>query len=671
MNSSWREAILKEFIPQLSPLTLVADPDVLLTDERIQEALQGLGFMLVEYQEPIAFRYFFETTIRPSWVTGEQREWAIVLHNTPNKLLQLPYDLLQYGRPLHFSLSALFPHLTYHEVASLNKSDLDALYQAQKVFEPKELGENSSRDFILRHVYGVDAALVKNEEDLLALLLRLHMRKRPLPVSFATRLRQQLQRNGRFGEWPLDTLLADTSALFGFLQERWPLYLDNQAKGGEMLLRDTDNYIYNLHWPGPALLAFDAPDIRAFVDTLFLEGKLRPVSHSHSENLKNSWVSIGLEFDPARDRETRLIRLLHQLEERLPDSEADHQEWLTFAAAWGGAVNLLNQPLGKLIESVNNQFDAIRSHLDTNFREWLTHHYRYLATLSPHPPVMVHHIPRSMARHVNANTRVKAALIVLDGMAFDQWLVVRDILAEQLPDVRFREEAVFAWIPTITAVSRQALFAGKIPLYFPDSISTTAKESAKWSLFWEENGLTSSEVGYAKKLRSKADLDMVEQLLEHPKKRILGLVVDQIDYMMHGMTLGLAGLHQQIRLWMQAGFLATLLQQLKASGFQIFLTSDHGNVEAIGNGRPGEQSLADVRGERVRIYPNDILRNQVNQRFETALPWPTEGLPPSFYPLIAPNRTAFITQAETTVTHGGNLLEEVIVPLVQVEWRNT
>ncbi len=35
MQNSWQERILKEFIPQVNRLTLVADPDYLLTEEDI------------------------------------------------------------------------------------------------------------------------------------------------------------------------------------------------------------------------------------------------------------------------------------------------------------------------------------------------------------------------------------------------------------------------------------------------------------------------------------------------------------------------------------------------------------------------------------------------------------------------------------------------------------
>jgi len=77
---------------------------------------------------------------------------------------------------------------------------------------------------------------------------------------------------------------------------------------------------------------------------------------------------------------------------------------------------------------------------------------------------MLHHIPRLLARKVGGSREKKVAFLLVDGLALDQWIVLRDVLHSQRQELRFRESAVFAWIPTITAVSRQAAFAGKPPV---------------------------------------------------------------------------------------------------------------------------------------------------------------------------------------------------------------
>ena len=43
----WRDRILKEFTPRIAPLTLVADPDGLLLEESLLEAIRERGFEIL------------------------------------------------------------------------------------------------------------------------------------------------------------------------------------------------------------------------------------------------------------------------------------------------------------------------------------------------------------------------------------------------------------------------------------------------------------------------------------------------------------------------------------------------------------------------------------------------------------------------------------------------
>jgi hypothetical protein len=87
-------------------------------------------------------------------------------------------------------------------------------------------------------------------------------------------------------------------------------------------------------------------------------------------------------------------------------------------------------------------------------------------------------------------------------------------------------------------------------------------------------------------------------------------VVDTIDKIVHGAVLGKRGIASQIDSWCTSGFVEQLLALLLDQGFHVYLTADHGNVEAIGAGRPNQGVIAESRGERVRIYLTDLLRKQ-------------------------------------------------------------
>jgi hypothetical protein len=665
---SWRDQILSEFTPQVARLTLVADPDGLLLEEGVLEGIRERGFELIPFEDHVAFRYAYESKFRSRWDRGEKTDLVVVLRSASRDLDALPYDLLHAGRKLSFNLGDLFPNLSYPVVAALDRADLDALFDAQLRHAPGQLGDNSTKEFILRHVFDIAPELIKEPKDLLLVLLRRHYRGRRIPAILDERFIQVLRQNGLFEDWPLEAIIPDAQAFFAFLQERWPVFLDSLVKPKDAAVHE-DAADYGFEFPGPTLLPFDHHDVRIYIDNLFLEGLLQPVPHEQSQALAKTWVAYGIKVSPVENRRRRMEGLLDSIEKTIPSVEARHGEWLHFAYRWAELVALELEPDITLAEEYRERLEALRPRIDSALTGWVVKRYASLINLPPAPPVMLHHIPRFLARSLGDDPHTKIAYLVVDGLALDQWIALREVLGELDSKLRFRESAVFAWIPTITSVSRQAAFAGKPPIYFPASIHTTDKEPGLWTQFWVDQGLTQHEVAYSKGL-SNGDMDEVSELLSRPRLRVVGLVIDKVDRIMHGMELGSAGMHNQVRQWARQGFMRDLLSLLQTQGFQVYLASDHGNIEAKGVGRPAEGAVADLRGERVRVYSDPRLRAQIKERFPESLEWPSVGLPEDYLALIAPNRAAFVRAGETLVGHGGISVEELLVPLVQIERRN-
>ena len=652
----WRTQILDEFIPGVHLLTLADDPDGLLEDERLQADIRTRGFEVLRFEDAISFRYAYESRFRPSWDWGEQADLAVVL--AASAIDTLPFDILNAGHSIALGLSTLFPSIGRSVVAEINVADLDALWDAYQQHRPGVLGENATKDFALRHVYGIAPEAIAESHDLLRILLRRHYAEQRIPASIDERLVQLLRQHGEFSAWPLEAIVPDRRAFLSFLQERWPVFLDRAAEfdsgqGNEETSR-------SVSFPGPTLLPFDHPDIRVYIDNLFVEGHLQAVQHPSANDFAKSWFRVGFRTDAKHHHAYRLERLLTQAISQLPNEAAGHADWLRFSKVWAELLTLTVEA-----RTDDERLESIQTLVDVSFSNWLASRYAGLANLPPVPPVMLHHIPRLLSRKLREGDRGKMALLVLDGLAFDQWVVIRQELAEQRPGLQMQEDAVFAWIPTVTSVSRQAIFAGRPPLYFPDHVLTTNREPTLWGQFWAREGIDSEQVAYRKGL-GQSGLDAVAKLVERPDVRVLGLVVDTVDKIMHGMTLGTAGMHNQVRQWAAGGYLAELLDMLLQNGFQVFLTSDHGNIEAHGCGRPAEGVMADVRGERVRIYPDEALRRRMGERIPSAWQWPSVGLPDDCHVLLAPNRSAFVREGERLVCHGGACVEEVIVPLVHI-----
>ena len=662
---SWRDYILREFPPRVARLTLVADPDGLLLEASILKSIRERGFELIPYEDSIAFRYAYESRFRSLWDRGEETDLVVVLRSGSPDLDTLPYDLLQAGRQLSFNLGDLFPKLSYSVVAALDRSYLDILFEAQEKCASEHMGENATKDFVLRHVFGIVPEVIREPKDLLRVLLRRHYQGQHIPPVLDERLIQLLRQNDQFKDWPLERIIPDREAFFVFLQERWPVFLDSLLKPKDNAVHeDTTDYGFEL--PGPALLPFDHHDVRIYIDNLFLEGLLQPVPHKHARELVGTWAAYGIQISPEAHRRRRMEGLLDTIEEMIPMEEARHIEWFDFARRWAELVALELESDTTLPEEYRERLDALRSRIDAALTAWVAKHYASLINLPPAPPVMLHHVPRYLARSLEDDRRTKIAFLLVDGLALDQWIALREALRQLDTKLRFREDVVFAWIPTITSVSRQTVFAGKPPMFFPKSIHTTDKEPDLWKQFWIDQGLNANEIAYARGL-GDGNLDRVSELLSRPRLRIVGLVIDKIDRIMHGMELGAAGMHNQVRQWARQGFMRDLLGLLHDHGFRVYLASDHGNIEAKGIGQPREGAVADLRGERVRVYSDPRLRTQVRERFPESLEWPPIGLPQEYYALLAPARKAFVQTGRTVVSHGGISVEELIVPFVQIE----
>lgn len=666
---SWRDQILKEFTPKVARLTLVADPDGLLLEEGILQGIRERGFELIPFEDHVAFRYAYESRFRSRWDRGEQTDLVVVLHSPASDLGSLPYDLLQAGRRLSFSLGEIFPNLSYPIVADLDRGDLDALFDAQERHAPGTLGDNATKEFVLRHVFEIVPEFIEQPSDLLRALLHRHYRGQRIPAILDERFIQILRQTDMYDDWPLEIIIPDREAFFAFLQERWPVFLDRVAAREDRSAHE-DKKPYGFALSGPAELPFEHHDIRVYIDTLFLEGLLQSIPHEKGDVLSKMWVNVGIKINPALDRLHRLIKLIENLQSSIPVEEARHGEWILFARRWAEMNALRTDPEALSEEQTKQRVNDLQAQVDKAFSGWLAKRYAGLINLPPVPPVMVHHLPRYLSRHLESNRNQKVALLLLDGLSFDQWVVVREALLPKQPNTLLREYGLFSWIPTITSVSRQAAFSGKPPIYFPNSLHTTNSESMLWMQFWQDQGLLQQEIAYIKGL-GEGSLAQVEELLARPKTRVSGLVIDKIDKIMHGMELGAAGMHNQVRQWALQPYLSDLLDLLLGPGFCVFLTSDHGNIEAKGGGRPSEGAVADLRGERVRIYSDQSLRSKVKARFPQSVEWDPIGLPDDYLPLISSQRTAFINEGQRIVSHGGITIEEVIVPLIQIDRRDT
>lgn len=667
--SSWRDIILKEFTPQVSRLTLVADPDGLLLEEGVLQGIRERGFELIPFDDHIAFRYAYESRFRSRWDKGEYTDLVVVLRSSLPDLSTLPFDLLHIGRALSFSIGELFQSLSYPVVASLDKSDLDVLFKAQQEHAPGTLADNGTKDFILRHVFGIAPEVIRKDSDLLSVLLRRHYQSLRIPGIIDERLVRILKGKKLFDDWQLDKIVPDKVAFLEFLQERWRPFLDSAFTDDESKVA-ANRTEYDLKIDGPVLLPFGHDDVRIYIDNFFAEGLLQPVSTENKPAAGNAWLNIGIRDALNRNVTQRIKSLIASIENTIPGENARCQDWLQFAVKWAELRSIEYQHRIDSVAGIHsNNLPEMGKCIAGKFSDWVLARYPGLYNQAPVPPVMVHHIPRALSRwRQDENTRV--ALLVLDGLALDQWFTIKSVLANQLPAVIIREQCLFTWAPTVTCVCRQAIFSGKIPLYFPESIYSNHKEESLWRAYWSDHGVSPQSVSYVSGINEQTQ-DMLVSKAAEKTIEVIGAIINTVDKISHGMELGGQGMHNQVMQWTEKGFLANIICLLLDKGFSVAITSDHGNTEATGIGKPGEGAIADIRGERARVYTNPALRKKIKGLFPAAIEWPPVGLPDDFLPLLAPEGAAFIGEREKAVTHGGISIEELIVPFIKFERKKT
>ena len=651
----WQQKIIQKLDAAVSQLFIASDPDCLLAEEYLQKRLIDRGFEIYFYEDSIALRYFLEQKV----VSHSNNLCIISVDTDEFEIGSLPYDILSQSHEVSISLGDCFPDLSYSVLSALQAEELNALDIALEEYTPGKLNESASSDFVLRHVFKLAPEVIQTTSDLLKSLLGIHYRDIALPDILKKRLVVLLSKRKVFSNWPIEEIVTSKQAFFDLLQEHWPAYVKSVVYDLNKNLQDGKaNYaVESLKIDD---LPFGHDDVRIYIDNLFLEGFLQPIEIDDAHVLKEHWSLIGVLQDQEQELKKRLSGLMSLCQKTLPVEGDRHQQWLSYVYRWAelSACYHMNQS-----DFVKERYIQLQDAVDQQFASWMLDKYAGLHNHPPVPPIMLHHVPRTMAREIDENKSAKTALILIDGLALDQWVTLKNHLSVQATMI---ESAVFAWVPTVTSVSRQALFSAKAPYQFSTSINTTSTEPKAWRQFWADHGLDKSQVHYEKSLGTGNISELIDRLSDR-RYRAVGLVINTVDDMMHGMQLGAAGMHNQVDLWGKSGYLQKLIDALLDDNFSVHITSDHGNVEAIGSGKINEGAIAESRGERARVYETETLRESISFESSEALAWPQIGLPSDYWPVVMRGRHAFVAKGERTVGHGGIALEEVIVPYITIK----
>jgi hypothetical protein len=114
------------------------------------------------------------------------------------------------------------------------------------------------------------------------------------------------------------------------------------------------------------------------------------------------------------------------------------------------------------------------------------------------------------------------------------------------------------------------------------------------------------------------------------------------------------------------GYVQKLLSALIDADYDIFITSDHGNINCTGSGLLSDGSISEEKSLRVRIYQNKHLTDIGKTKAPDSVHWPEENTGFSYSVLLSQGTSAFYNKGEPCISHGGISLEEVIVPFIHI-----
>jgi len=651
------DSILSLFPPRTHPLILAYDPDGLLADESLLSALGERGFTIIQETDPSLLRHRVEQA-KP-FTLGKP-----VILITPDELNTLPYDLWQQGHPVTLALHTYFPNLAYPIIRKLTPVQRVRLSEAT---QPKErLSERGTIEFLLQHVFGIQAGLLDQPAWFILWLDDYHQKLAPLPAALADALLDRLHSLPVYAGWPLPEILLDRLAFQAFMQGQWLGYLAQQT--GQAIGEQSGAY----------LLPFEHDQVLQDALPRFVRNGSLALVEIQKEIRLPAWTMAGVLVSDEDPRPRRMTELLETIQECLDNLSADArwEDWQAVARHWAELTNLDHASRGPSGRppafGKKGPASDIQSRLDAAFLVWLERRYSPLASQRLPVPHHVHHILHYLNYLRSKGDVQKVALVILDGMSLADWLLVRPAWQSRHADWLMKEALVMAQIPTITAISRQALISGLRPADFYTPAGAGLNEAKSWTAFWGREGLPEDACAlFALNLERN---DPSAELTD-PRLQAVCLIERQLDEIMHGSVLGAADHQDSVNLWVSASDsqprtsarLERLLNLLLDNGYTIFLASDHGHCEAYGVGAPSEGLAARTRGRRARLYTDRLAAVHTQQSFNDTILWENDGILPTGLTAVLPvKRQAFTELDEIVITHGGPTLDEVIVPLIEL-----
>lgn len=282
----------------------------------------------------------------------------------------------------------------------------------------------------------------------------------------------------------------------------------------------------------------------------------------------------------------------------------------------------------------------------------------------------------------------KIFFVLIDNFRFDQWAAIKDMLAT---DFTFEEDMYMSILPTATQYSRNAIFAGLMPMQiaemYPDLWVEETEEEGKnlnEDLFIKaqlDRFRKQYSFSYNKIHTSAYGSRLVQNLNTLRNNQLNVIVVNFVDMLSHARTdsqmirelaASEAAYRSLTRSWFRHSSTSDLFKAIGDMGYKIVLTTDHGTIRVT--------NPLKVIGDKMT---NSNLRYKVGKNLDYNYKKVYESRNPSQIGLPSPNLSSkyifaqnedffaypnnynhYVSYYTDTFQHGGISLEEMMLPLV-------